>query len=71
MPDYRHRVGARIRAARLEAGLTQWDVAVLLEVQPVQISRWENGRNMPSPRYLEALGEKLGVPAESFLRDDP
>jgi transcriptional regulator with XRE-family HTH domain len=68
--DYRRRVGARIRAARKAASLTQHALAGRLDVQDVQISRWETGRTMPSPRYLDALEKALAVPAETFLRDN-
>jgi transcriptional regulator with XRE-family HTH domain len=69
--DYRRRVGARIRRARKAAGLTQHQLAIkLVNVQAAQISRWERGENMPSPRSMQALEEALEVPAETFLRSD-
>jgi len=68
---YRARVGARIRQARLDAELTQTELARKLGVADAAISRWETGRVMPSPRYLDALEKALDVPAEAFLRGNP
>ena len=65
--DYRHRVGARIRAHREQQGLTQTELAKQIGVADAQISRWENGRAMPIPRYLEAIAEALGVRPEAFF----
>lgn len=60
-------MGLRIRRAREQRGWSQRDLARALGVEHAQISKWETGRNMPSPRYLERLGRELGVPAETFL----
>jgi transcriptional regulator with XRE-family HTH domain len=70
MPDYRRRVGARIRRERSRAGLTQSQLARILEVEATAVSRWERGLVMPSPTSLHNLEQALGVPAETFLRDD-
>jgi transcriptional regulator with XRE-family HTH domain len=65
--DYRTRVGARIRRARLEQGLTQTELAQEVGVADAQVSRWETGRAMPQPDSLEALAQALKVKAEAFL----
>lgn len=70
MDDYRERVGRRIRQTRERRSLSQTELARLMEVSDAQISRWERGRVMPSPRHLEGLGRALGVPAETFLYDE-
>ena len=67
--DYRSRVGARIRLAREAKGWTQRRLARELDVAEAQVSRWENGRAMPSPQSLEACARALDVMAETFLRD--
>lgn len=66
---YRQRVGARIRRARSERGLTQAALARELRVPDNYVSNWERGVNMPSPKHLEALERALEVPAEGFLHD--
>lgn len=65
--DYRKRVGKRIRRIRKERKLSQAKLAEMIGVTDNYISNWELGKHMPSPRYLEALGRALGVPAETFL----
>jgi len=67
--DYRQRVGARIRRAREAAGLSQTQLAQRVGVADKQVSRWEHGQQ-PRPGRLEAIADALGVPAESFFRDD-
>lgn len=43
---------AEFKAARIELGLTQKQLADMLDVSEVSISNWENGRN-PIPRTAE------------------
>ena len=38
---------------RLARGLTQRQLADLIGVQPVQVSRWENDKSRPAGRLLE------------------
>jgi transcriptional regulator with XRE-family HTH domain len=68
-PDYRARIGARIRRTREAKGWTQRQLAYEVDIAEAQISRWENGRAMPNPQSLEAVARALDVPAETFLRD--
>ena len=50
---------------RIDRGLSQRDLAILMskslqfEISPTTISKWENGKNKPSPAYLKALNETL------------
>jgi transcriptional regulator with XRE-family HTH domain len=68
-PDYRARIGARIRRARKAKGWTQRRLAQQIDIAEAQVSRWENGRAMPSPSSLEACARALDVQAETFLHD--
>ncbi len=52
-------VGANIRAARDAAELTQRQLAERIGVEGVFISRWERGKNSPSPQYLPRLADEL------------
>lgn len=47
------------RAIRVEAGLTQEDVAEPLEVQRETVSRWEAGKRTPRGRLLIQYAELL------------
>jgi transcriptional regulator with XRE-family HTH domain len=71
MTDFRGRVGARIRRARLRKGLTQTELARRIDTADAQISRWENGRAFPSLGTLEAIADALDVSIESFFVDPP
>ena len=58
------RVGARIKARRIDRGLSQNALARRIPDTPVSagyISRWERGENMPSWANLEAVADALGV----------
>lgn len=58
---------------RNEKGLSQRDLAILLskflgsEVSHTIISKWENGKNSPSPSYLKALEEILVYKEDSGI----
>ena len=58
-------VGARLKAARLEAGLSQRQLA-FTGCSPAYISRIEAGDRIPSLQLLRELGRRLGV-SEDFL----
>lgn len=53
-----------LRAARRKAGLTQSDVAHLLEVHPSKISLWESGKARPSIMQVCRLSVTYGVSFE-------
>ncbi|ARC34653.1 helix-turn-helix transcriptional regulator [Streptococcus parasanguinis] len=60
-----------IKKARLDAGLTQLEVAEKLGVAQAQYARWENGGRNPKDETVEKLAEIFGT---SFVvlkgRDD-
>jgi transcriptional regulator with XRE-family HTH domain len=50
------RIGQAIRSARLARGVTQDDLAVLLDVDRTLISRYERGsRTMPAPALVQVF----------------
>lgn len=53
-------LGERLRAARLEAGLTQQEVSNIIGVSPVNISKWENGWKPPGLWTLLDAIHRLG-----------
>lgn len=57
--------GLRLRAIREQQGLTQEQLAELLERSPDTVSSMERGVNLPTMETLFRLNEKLGIP----LRD--
>lgn len=50
-----------IKKARLDAGLTQLEVAEKLGVAQAQYARWENGGRNPKDETVEKLSEIFGV----------
>jgi transcriptional regulator with XRE-family HTH domain len=67
--EFRYRVGARIRARRVAAGLAQSELARLLpgRVEGGQVSRWERGESFPTYANVLALARALGVSEEALL----
>ena len=63
------RVGGRIKRARLEAGLTQQQLAEGRYTK-AYISALENGHSKPSMAALNFIAERLGVPASQLIAAD-
>ena len=60
-----------IKKARLDAGLTQLEVAEKLGVAQAQYARWENGGRNPRKGTVEKLAEIFGTSFEILKgRDD-
>ncbi len=60
-------IGERARAARLQAKLTQADLAERLDIAPEVYGRLERGLMLPSVRTLRKLAGVLGVRADHLL----
>ncbi|RZJ29106.1 MAG: XRE family transcriptional regulator [Chryseobacterium sp.] len=60
-------VGACIRAKRLDAGMSQDQLAERLEVGPEAVSRMERGVVMPTIPRLVELANVLNCPVEAFI----
>lgn len=60
-----------IKKARLDAGLTQIEVAKKLGIAQAQYARWENGGRNPKDETVEKLAEIFGTSFEILKgRDD-
>ena len=53
-----------IKKARLDAGLTQIEVAEKLRVAQAQYARWENGGRNPKDETVEKLADIFGTSFE-------
>jgi transcriptional regulator with XRE-family HTH domain len=62
-------IGARIRLARERAGLTQADVANVLNVDRVTVTRYEEGQRAIHVTHLPPLAKLLNVPVAFFFED--
>ncbi|MFI0164903.1 helix-turn-helix domain-containing protein [Streptomyces sp. NPDC017095] len=72
MPDWvltrRREVGARIRAARLHAGLTQIQLGDRIGRDHRTIHRWEYAQRVPDLEDLLLLADALGIPIAQLVR---
>jgi transcriptional regulator with XRE-family HTH domain len=62
---------AALRQARIAAGLTQEDLAGLIDSSLAPIGAWETGRSAPTPRNAAALARVLQLPLGKLLTIDP
>ncbi len=63
-------LGARIRALRLEAGLTQAELARRTGIHRPNIARVEAGRHTPSLETIARLAQAIGVPTTRVLTEE-
>lgn len=62
-------IGARIKAARERAGMTQEDLAAELEMSPTHISVLERGVKAPKLETLVNIANALHVSSDMLLQD--
>lgn len=67
--DLDQRLGLRIKAARLRAGLTLEQLAERTAVSRAMISRIERGESSPTAALLVKLGSGLGLTMSALLED--
>ncbi|MCA9796615.1 MAG: helix-turn-helix transcriptional regulator [Candidatus Eremiobacteraeota bacterium] len=61
-----------LKKARLEAGLTQIELAKMLGHNSEHtVQRWEYGAHRPSRKSMERICAVLKKPESYFFRDDP
>lgn len=63
-------LGNNIRAFRKNKGLTQEELADLLNITPQAVSRWESAVGMPDVSMLIPLAQTLGVSTDALLGYD-
>lgn len=62
-------IGSKLKAARLNAGVTQEEAAQKLVVSRQSLSRWENGRAYPELSYVIKMSSLYGLSLDELLRD--
>ncbi len=62
--------GQKIRALRLERGLTQEELGRAVGVTFQQVQKYERGANRVSAARLQKLADAFEVPVTFFYRDD-
>jgi transcriptional regulator with XRE-family HTH domain len=60
-------IGQRVRALRLQRGLSQTELGNLIDVTFQQVQKYEKGANRISAGRLQRIGEVLGVPVAHFF----
>ena len=56
-----------LKAARVNAGLTQKKAAKRLKVSNKTLCRWENGVSMPKADKIDAICELYAVPYDNLI----
>jgi transcriptional regulator with XRE-family HTH domain len=64
--DAKRGIGERIKQARLQAGLQQFEVAKRCGVSRAAVSNWERGQGIRSQKLIE-YARVVGVPAEWLI----
>lgn len=59
-----------LEAARVNAGLTQKELAKMLGVSNVTIVNWEKGNSEPSVSQLRKISELSGIPMDFIFIPD-
>jgi transcriptional regulator with XRE-family HTH domain/mannose-6-phosphate isomerase-like protein (cupin superfamily) len=63
-------LGARLRVARRQAGLSLRELARQLSVSPSFLSQMENGKSQPSVATLYSIAQVLGVSIDELFHTD-
>ncbi|NDV13808.1 helix-turn-helix domain-containing protein [Crenobacter caeni] len=70
MPKYSP-LPERLKAARLDRGLTQQQLGILLDMDPnsasARMSQYETGKHMPDYDTMKRMADELGVPVAYFF----
>lgn len=65
------KVKERLTELRERCGLTQSELAGLLNVSRQTVSKWERGTAAPSGKHLSALSRLYGVPLDELIGGEP
>lgn len=60
-------LGQKIKRLRKDRGLTQIELAVIVDISPVYLGFIENSRRQPSLKTLEKLARALKVKASELI----
>ena len=63
--------GELIRKFRKIKGLTQHQLAQLIDLEGPNVSRWERGENRPNAENIRALAKALDVTVSDLVGDQP
>ncbi len=63
-------IGEKLKALRLQRGLTTRQLAKALETSQAQISRIENGLRQPSGDLIVKMADFFNIPLDKLMRDE-
>lgn len=69
--QYRTEFAARLKQARRAAGLTQRQLADMVQISPTGFAQYEQGRNDPSLLTLSRISKRLKVSSDELLGISP
>jgi transcriptional regulator with XRE-family HTH domain len=67
----KERIRQNLRRFRREAGLSQPQLAALVDTRANTIAQWESGRRTPQTEHLVELANALGRAIDDFLKENP
>lgn len=62
--------GAKMRALRKEAGLTQYDIAPMVDITQTRVSDIERNVTVPTIDEIDAFADALKTQVSAFLSDE-
>ncbi|MCL8385934.1 helix-turn-helix domain-containing protein [Xanthobacter aminoxidans] len=71
MEDLQRTLASNLRRYRLQAGLSQEEIAERMSVDRAYVSGLERGRRNPTLSTLVSAGQALGVPVATLLTEEP
>ena len=60
-------IAMRLKAARVESGLTQAQLGEKLSVSQDTVSLWENGKSVPTAEYVIEICKLFSISADYLL----
>lgn len=60
----------RLRDERKRRHLSQQELADTLNVARANLSRWELGKQLPTPRYRRAIAEWIGEDVATLFKEE-
>jgi transcriptional regulator with XRE-family HTH domain len=68
-PNTKQIVGANIRHARRQTGMSQPQLAKLLGISPTRLSEYENGHITPRDERIGLIAQITGAPSRGWFYD--
>ena len=64
-------IGDNIRFLRKQAGYSQQQLAMKLNIKQASVSNWEAGKTLPDTKYLSKLMDIFNVSMDYLFSDEP